>query len=280
MHNDRRDWQMIDAGSGHVGRRVFTALAALAMVLGLGNAPVRAADQEVLVFAAASLKNALDEVGAAYGQATGTKVTTSYAASSALAKQIEQGAPAQMFISADLAWMDHLDTAGLIAKGTRRNLLGNNLVLVAGKDSPQADVAIGQGFDLASLLGDGRLAVGEVTAVPAGRYAKEALTHLGSWGAVESKLAQAENVRAALALVARGEAPLGIVYRTDAAADPTVRIVGTFPADSHQPIIYPAALTTDGANDASLAFLSYLSGPAAKAIFEKYGFTLIGPTAA
>jgi molybdate transport system substrate-binding protein len=280
MHNEWRDWQMIYAESGHVGRRMFTALAALAMVLGLGNAPARAADQEVLVFAAASLKNALDEVGAAYGQATGAKVTTSYAASSALAKQIEQGAPAQMFISADLAWMDHLETAGLIANGTRRNLLGNNLVLVAGKDSPQADVTIGQGFDLAALLGDGRLAVGEVTAVPAGRYAKEALTHLASWASVESKLAQAENVRAALALVARGEAPLGIVYKTDAAADPTVRIVGTFPADSHQPIVYPAALTADGANGASVAFLSYLSGPAAKAIFEKHGFTLIGPTAA
>ena len=268
---------MIEARIGRVGRRAFAALAAVAVVAGLGSGPARAADQEVLVFAAASLKNALDEVGAAYGQATGTKVTASYAASSALAKQIEQGAPAQLFISADLAWMDHLEKAGLIADATRRNLLGNSLVLVAGKDSPQGEVVIGQGFDLATLLGDGRLAVGEVTAVPAGRYAKEALTRLGSWGGVEGKLAQAENVRAALALVARGEAPLGIVYKTDAASDPTVRIVGTFPADSHQPIVYPAALTKDGTGEAALGFLAYLGGPAAKAVFEKHGFTVLGP---
>jgi molybdate transport system substrate-binding protein len=272
---------MIQSPTGGTRRILLSVMAAVSMLAaGSTFAPTRAADQEVLVFAAASLKNALDEVSAAYSQETGTKITTSYAASPALAKQIEQGAPAQVFISADLAWMDHLEKAGLIADGTRRNLLGNSLVLVAGKDSPQADVTIGQGFDLAALLGDGRLAVAEVTAVPAGRYAKEALTHFGSWAGVESKLAQAENVRAALALVARGEAPLGIVYRTDAASDPTVRIVGTFPAESHQPIVYPAALTTAGAKEAALGFLSYLSGPAAKAVFEKHGFTLIGPTAA
>ena len=269
---------MQQARTGGTRRRLLSLVAAAAtLALGGTFAPARAADRDVLVFAAASLKNALDEVGAAYGQVTGTKVTASYAASSALAKQIEQGAPAQMFISADLAWMDHLDKAGLIAAGTRRNLLGNSLVLVAGKDSPQAEVAIGQGFDLAALLGDGRLAVGEVTAVPAGRYAKEALTELDSWGGVAGKLAQAENVRAALALVARGEAPLGIVYKTDAASDPTVRIVGTFPADSHQPIVYPIALTKEGAGDAALAFLAYLGGPAAKAVFEKHGFTVLGP---
>jgi molybdate transport system substrate-binding protein len=268
---------MVDPGLGRAGRRAFTALAAFAMVLGLGAASARAAEEPVLVFAAASLKNALDEVIAAYGQASGTKVTASYAASSALAKQIEQGAPAQLFISADLAWMDHLEQAGLIADGTRRNLLGNSLVLVAGRDSPQAEVAIGQGFDLAALLGDGRLAVGGVTAVPAGRYAREALARLGSWAGVEGKLAQAENVRAALALVARGEAPLGIVYRTDAASEPTVRIVATFPADSHRPIVYPAAMTKDGSGDAAPAFLAYLSGPAAKAVFERHGFTVLGP---
>ena len=274
---------MTNRPNGTARRRVLTAMAGLLAVatsFAAAPAPARAADQEVLVFAAASLKNALDEVIAAYGAQTGTKVTASYAASSALAKQIEQGAPAQLFISADLDWMDYLEQRKLIAEGTRRNLLGNSLVLVAGKDSQQSDVAIGPGFDLAALVGDGRLAVGEVTAVPAGRYAKAALENLGVWGGVEGKLAQAENVRAALALVARGEAPLGIVYKTDAASDPSVRIVGTFPADSHPPIIYPAALTTEGANNSALGFLAYLSGPAAKAVFEKHGFTLIGPTAA
>ena len=251
-------------------------------LLALLAAPQVQADEpkDVLVFAAASLKNALDDVIAGYSSATGTKVTASYAASSALAKQIELGAPAQLFVSADLDWMDYLAQRQLIIDGTRRNLLGNSLVLVAGKDSPQGEVAIGQGFDLAALLGDGRLAVGEVKSVPAGRYAKAALDHLGAWGGVEGKLAQAENVRAALALVARGEAPLGIVYKTDAFSDPTVRIIGTFPADSHPPIIYPAAVTTEGANDRAMDFLSYMAGPAAKATFEKHGFTLLGPTAA
>ena len=197
------------------------------------------------MFAAASLKNALDDVIAAYGKETGTKVTASYAASSALAKQIEQGAPAQLFISADLDWMDYLAERKLIDDATRKNLLGNSLVLVAAKDSAMGPVEIGQGFDLAKLLGDGRLAVGEVKSVPAGKYAKSALEKLGAWGGVEGKLAQAENVRSALALVARGEAPLGIVYKTDAASDPTVKIVGTFPADSHPPIIYPAAVTKE-----------------------------------
>ncbi len=176
---------MTNRPNGTARRRVLTAMAGLLAVaasFAAAPAPARAADQEVLVFAAASLKNALDEVIAAYGAQTGTKVTASYAASSALAKQIEQGAPAQLFISADLDWMDYLEQRKLIAEGTRRNLLGNSLVLVAGKDSQQSDVAIGPGFDLAALVGDGRLAVGEVTAVPAGRYAKAALENLGVMG--------------------------------------------------------------------------------------------------
>lgn len=263
------------AGTVRWVRRTVICLLAL-----LAAPQVQAADQDVLVFAAASLKNALDEVISGYTSATGTKVTASYAASSALAKQIEQGAPAQLFVSADLDWMDYLAQRQLIIDGTRRNLLGNSLVLVAGKDGPQSEVAIGQGFDLAALVGDGRLAVGEVKSVPAGRYAKAALEHLGAWDGVEGRLAQAENVRAALALVARGEAPLGIVYNTDALSDPTVRIVGTFPADSHPPIIYPAALITESANERALDFLSYMAGPAAKAAFQRHGFTLIGPTAA
>lgn len=251
----------------------------LAMLGGIAGTPsaVRAADDGVLVFAAASLKNALDDAIKTYTKETGTKVTASYAASSALAKQIEQGAPAQLFISADLDWMDYLQERSLIVTDSRKNLLGNSLVLVAAKDSQVGEVAIGQGFDLAKLLGGGRLAVGEVKAVPAGRYAKAALESLGTWSSVEGKLAQAENVRAALALVARGEAPLGIVYKTDAASDPTVKIVGTFPADSHPPIIYPAAVTKVGDGSGAAAFLKFLGGPAAKGAFEKQGFELIGP---
>jgi molybdate transport system substrate-binding protein len=264
-------------------RHVLAAMAGL-LALGVGftpgPAPAQAADKDVLVFAAASLKNALDDVIAAYGKETGTKVTASYAASSALTKQIEQGAPAQLFISADLDWMDYLAERKLIDESTRKNLLGNSLVLVAAKDSALGSVAIGQGFDLAKLLGDGRLAIGEVTAVPAGRYAKAALENLGTWGGVEGKLAQAENVRAALALVSRGEAPLGIVYKTDVQSDPSLKIVGTFPADSHPPIIYPVALTKVGADSAAAAgFLKFLGAPTAKAAFEKHGFDLIGPAA-
>lgn len=261
-------------------RQTIARLAGLlAMAVSIAATPLQARADEpgVLVFAAASLKNALDDVIAAYGKETGTKVTASYAASSALAKQIEQGAPAQLFISADLDWMDYLQQRDLIAADTRRNLLGNSLVLVAPKDSQLGEVSMAPGFDLARLLGDGRLAVGNVQSVPAGKYAQAALQKLGAWAGVEGKLAQSENVRAALALVAHGEAPLGIVYKTDAASDPTVRIIGTFPADSHPPIIYPAAVTKVGAGTNAIAFLKYLSSGAAKSACEKQGFTLIGP---
>lgn len=263
-------------------RRTLACLAgALSLVVSFAAAPSRprAAEQDVLVFAAASLKNALDDAIEAYGAETGTKVTASYAASSALAKQIEQGAPAQLFISADLDWMDYLQERQLIVDGTRRNLLGNSIVLVTAKDSPQGAVEVAPGFDLAGLVGDGRLAVGDVKAVPAGKYAKASLERLGVWAGVEGKLAQAENVRAALALVARGEAPLGIVYQTDAASDPTVRIVGTFPEDSHPPIIYPAAVTREGEGSGAAGFLTFLGGAKAKSAFERQGFTLIGPAA-
>ena len=257
-------------------RLVLAALASFA--LAVGAHPARAADEGVLVFAAASLKNALDDVIAAYAKHDKTKVTASYAASSALAKQIEQGAPAQIFMSADLDWMDYLAQRQLIVDGSRKNLLGNSLVLVARKDSKQGEVEIGKGFDLASLLGDGRLAVGTIQSVPAGKYAKAALESLGSWAGVENKLAQAENVRAALALVAQGEAPLGIGYKTDVASDPKLKIVGTFPADSHPPIIYPVALTKVGGDSKEAAeFLKFLSSSTAKDAFEKQGFQLIGP---
>src|SRR4051812_24499820 len=215
------------------GLRAMLAVAAWAVSLAGGLPAARAADQ-VTVFAAASLKNALDDINTAWKAATGKSATISYAASSALAKQIEQGAPADVFISADLDWMAYLSDRKLTKKDTEHQLLGNRIVLVAPADSAtKADIV--KGFDLAGLLADGKLAMGNVDSVPAGKYGKEALEKLGMWASVEKSIAQAENVRAALALVSTGEAPLGIVYQTDAAADPKVRIVGTFPDDSHKP---------------------------------------------
>ncbi len=207
--------------------RIFAILSLFAVLAG---APHAAAAQDTLtVFAAASMKNALDDTNAAFTKATGVKVTASYAASSALAKQIEQGAPADVFVSADLEWMDYVAEHKLIKPDTRVNLLGNRLVLIAPKDSKLDKVDIGQGFDIAKLAGDGRIAVADVKAVPAGLYAKAALEKLGAWKAAEPKLAMAENVRATLAFVARGETPIGIVYETDAKIEPKVKIVGVFP---------------------------------------------------
>ncbi|HTS40708.1 MAG TPA: molybdate ABC transporter substrate-binding protein [Xanthobacteraceae bacterium] len=242
------------------------------------SAPVQAQDQTIIMFAAASMKNALDEVNAAYTKKSGVKVISSYAASSALAKQIEAGAPADLFASADLEWMDYLDQKKLIRDNTRMSLLGNRLVLIAPKDSKIGSVTISQGFDLAKLAGDGKIVTGDVRAVPVGKYAKAALEKLGSWQAAEKQFAMVENVRAALALVARGEAVLGIVYETDAKVEPGVKILGTFPADSHPTIIYPVALTANAKPEAA-AYLSFMRSGNAKAIFEKYGFTfLIKPT--
>ncbi len=244
-----------------------------------GAPPAAVQDKTLTVFAAASMKNALDEANAAYTAKTGTKVVASYAASSALAKQLEQGAPADIFISADTDWMDYSAGKKTISDPTRVNLLGNKSVLIAPKDSKLANVTIGQGFDLAKLAGDGRIATGDVKAVPVGKYAKAALEKLGSWQAAEPKFAMAESVRAALALVARGEAVLGIVYETDAKVEPGVKIIGAFPADSHPAIIYPVAATASAKPDAT-PYLAFLRSAAAKAIFEKYGFTfLIRPTA-
>jgi molybdate transport system substrate-binding protein len=235
--------------------------------------PAWAAD-DVLIFAAASLKNALDAVGAKYAQESGKKFKASYAASSALAKQIEEGAPADIFISADLAWMDYLAEKDLIKADTRADLLGNHLVLVAPKDST-AQTDIVPNFDLSKMLGEGRLATADTRAVPAGKYAKAALEALGVWPSVAGKLAEAENVRAALALVSRGEAPLGIVYQTDAAADPDVKVVAVFPDDSHPPIVYPIALIKSSANPDAAAALEYLNSDAARAIFAEQGFVIL-----
>jgi molybdate transport system substrate-binding protein len=255
-------------------------LAALAAALAIAAAPQNAAaqDQSITVFAAASMKNALDDVDAAFTKKTGIKIVASYDASSALMKQIEAGAPADVFVSADLKWMDYGSQKKLIKDDTRVNLLGNELVLIAAKDSKIDNVTIGPGFDLAKLAGDGRIATGDVQAVPVGIYAKAALEKLGVWASVEPKMAMAANVRAALVLVARGEAPLGIVYATDAKVEPGVKVVGTFPETSHDPIIYPVAATTGAKPDAT-PYLAFLRSSAAKPIFESYGFTfLIKPT--
>jgi molybdate transport system substrate-binding protein len=249
-------------------------LIALTVLLGSTYSPAFAQDKRLTVFAAASMKNALDDISAAYTAKSGVRIVASYAASSALAKQIEQGAPADIFASADTDWMDYAIAKKAVNEPTRINLLGNSLVLIASKDSKLDKVAIGPGFDLAKLAGDGRIATGDVKAVPAGKYAKAALEKLGAWQAAEPKFAMAESVRAALALVARGEAPLGIVYSTDARVEPGVKIVGTFPAGSHPAIIYPVAATTTAKPEAA-GYLAFLRSAAAKAIFEKYGFAFL-----
>ena len=253
---------------------VATAIGGLASVL--VAVPGAVAQEKVIVFAAASLKNALDAVNAACEADVGEQATVSYAASSALARQIEQGAPADVFISADLDWMKYLSDKQLTKPETEVKLLGNRIVLVAPADST-AEAKIEKAFDLAGLLGDGKLAMGDVKAVPAGRYGKAALESLGAWATVEGKVAQAENVRAALKLVSTGEAALGIVYQTDANAEPGVKILAAFPEDSHPPIIYPVAQTMESKDDATPEFLKCLQSAKAKELFEAQGFTVLAP---
>lgn len=251
---------------------IRAATAAVALTLAFGAAP--AAAEDVVVFAAASLKNALDGVAADFQAATGNTVTISYAGSNALAKQIIDGAPADIFLSAATNWMDEVEKAGMVVDGTRADLLGNTLVLIAhGKDA--APVEIGLDFDLAGLLGGGKLAMALVDSVPAGQYGKASLESLGVWAAVEPSVAQADNVRAALALVSTGEAPYGIVYATDAVADDNVTVVGTFPADSHPAIVYPGALLKTAADPADRAFFEALSSDAADAKFTAEGFAIL-----
>jgi molybdate transport system substrate-binding protein len=227
----------------------------------------------LLVFAAASLSDALDEVDAAFTGKTGVHVRASFAASSVLAKQIEAGAPADVFFSADREWMDYLGQRGLLKRGSRRELLSNALVLIAPQDSP-VRLRIVPGFDLAGALVGGRLATADPDSVPAGRYARAALTKLGVWPSVSERLVRAENVRTALEYVARGESPLGIVYQTDARAEKRVRIVDVFPADSHPPITYPVALTA-GARAGSTDYLTFLMSDAARQIFVRRGFVVL-----
>ncbi|WP_315923783.1 molybdate ABC transporter substrate-binding protein [Mesorhizobium sp. SP-1A] len=255
------------------GLGMMAAIGGLAAML-VAAVPAAQAEDNVIVFAAASLKGALDNVNDAWKAETGKSAKISYAASSALARQIEEGAPADIFISADLDWMKYLSDKKLTKADTETRLLGNRIVLVAPADS-KAAVEIGKGFDLAGLLGDGKIAMGDVKAVPAGKYGKAALEALGAWSSVENKVAQAENVRAALKLVATGEAPLGIVYQTDAAVEPGVKIVGTFPQDSHPPIVYPVAVTAESKNADATAFEEYLKSDKAKSLFEAQGFTFL-----
>ena len=236
------------------------------------NAPASA--PAPIVFAAASMKTALDAVADAWNATSGKIVKISYGSSATLAKQIAQGAPADIFISADLEWMDYLEKDNLIRKETRRNRFGNKLVLIAPADS-NINLEIAKGFDLAGAAGDGRIAVCLIDSCPAGIYAKEALESLGVYAAAEPKLAQTEHVRGALSLVARGEAALGIVYATDARADPAVKVIGTFPESSHSPIIYPVALVASSTNQDAAFFLSFLASQAATKIFVEQGFEIL-----
>jgi molybdate transport system substrate-binding protein len=258
--------------------RMFRPVYLLVLLITLAVSGLAHAEDRITVFAAASLKNALDAVAGEWKAASGNEAVISYAASSALAKQIEQGAPADLFVSADLDWMAYLSDKNLTKKDTEVRLLGNRIVLVAPKDS-KAEANLAAGFDLAGLLGNGRLAMANVDSVPAGKYGKASLEALGMWESVKDRLAQAENVRAALALVSTGEAPFGIVYATDAAADQGVRIVAAFPDDSHPPIVYPAAVLAVSDKAAAVDFLSFMQSDKARGLFEAQGFAVLTPPA-
>jgi molybdate transport system substrate-binding protein len=249
-------------------KTVAVTIAALTL---LPIAPARGAD--LTVFAAASLKEALDEQASKFEADTGSKVVVSYAGSNALAKQIEAGAPADVFLSADVDWVDYLDKHKLIRPGTRVDLLRNRLVLIAPADSP-ASLRIAPGFGLAAALGAGRLAMANPDSVPAGKYGRDALRSLGIWTAIEPHMARAENARAALLLVARGEAPFGLVYATDALADRKVRVVDTFAESTHAPIVYPVAIVASSRSRYAQRFVDSLASPAARAIWARHGFTM------
>ena len=242
------------------------------LVLCLLLAPLAARAQQLTVFAAASLTDAFKDVSAEWTKAGHQPLRMSFGASSTLARQIEQGAPANVFASADKKWMDYLADKQLIVADTRKDLLGNDLVLVVPANKPQ-HVAIGPGFDLLAMLGpSGRVATGDPAHVPVGIYAEQALKKLGLWNAVAPRLARADDVRSALLLVERGEAPVGIVYATDAAASKAVMVAGTFPASSHDPVAYPFAVVKSGDTPEARALMTFLSGPEARAIFVQRGF--------
>ena len=253
-------------------RSMHRVVAAIVVLVAAFCLPLAMA-ADVVVFGAASLKEALDDQARQFEAASGNKVVVAYGASNTLARQIESGAPADLFISADLDWMDYVDQKKLAMAGSRVNLLRNSLVLIAPATS-KSTLRIGPGFGLAAALGSDKLAMANPDSVPAGKYGKSALEYLGVWGSVEKQVARAENVRAALALVSRGEAPFGIVYATDALSDRGVRIVDTFPAASHPPIVYPAAIMASSRSPAAKPLLDYLHSAPARAVWEKYGFGL------
>jgi molybdate transport system substrate-binding protein len=261
-------------------RTAIRTLLLVGLVGLVASATAARADETVTVFAAASLKNALDAAGKAFTAGSGLEIRASYAASSALARQIESGAPADLFASADLEWMDDLAGKHLIRPETRVNLLGNRIVVVAPRDGKITDVPFTPDGFAAALGPDGRLATGEVNSVPIGKYAKAAFEKLGLWTGLQPRLAQADNVRAALLLVSRGEAPLGVVYESDAKSDPGVKVVGVFPADSHPPVVYPFAVTAEARGDGAARFLDFLKGAAARPFFEAQGFRVLGAASA
>jgi molybdate transport system substrate-binding protein len=272
--NTSRTGLTIEATRRRLGRLAFgLAIGAVVFTRNLFGGEGRPAAAPV-VFAAASMKTALDAVAAAWKADTGKAVSIAYASSAALARQIEQGAPADIFISADLKWMDYLEKAKLIRAGTRKNLFGNKLVLIEPSDA-DATLEIAKDFDLEGAAGDGKIAVCMIDSCPAGIYAKEALESLGVFARVEPKLAQVDNVRNALNLVSRGEARFGIVYATDAKADPKVKVVGIFPASSHSPIVYPVALVAASANPDAAFFIAFLTSQAATRIFLEQGFEVL-----
>lgn len=251
-----------------IRRLAFTT--SLLLASGLGAACAHA--QDVLVFAAASLTDALGAVATKYEKRGDDEIVLSFTSSSTLARQIESGAPAEIYASADVQWMDYLEDRDLIRARTRQDFVGNRLVLIAPKDSDLKPARLTPGFPLAAWLGDGRLAMGDPEHVPAGIYGKQALRSLEVWNTVRRDVARAEDVRAALELVALGEAPLGVVYTTDALAEDDVKIIGTFPEDAHPPIVYPVALTIESKGQNARAFLDYMLSDEAGAFYKRYGF--------
>ena len=256
------------------GKSLTIGIAILALSLHPSLTARGAEPETVTVFAAASTTNAVTDIGRLYMDEHKAKVRISFASSSTLAKQIDNGAPADIYISANKKWMDYLEAQKMIAPRSRVDLLGNRIVLIVPAQSDVKHIVIKTGFPLDKFLGDGRLAMGDPEHVPAGIYGREALIHLKVWEKVKNKVAAMKDVRAALAMVERGEVPVGLVYSTDAAISRKVRVVGVFPPESHSPIVYPAAVIVDHATPAVERFMAFLGSPAAKTVFERYGFSV------
>lgn len=258
---------------------IGAALSALALTFTFPlTTPLKAQDQPIVVFAAASLKNALDQIAAEWMKESGNRVKFSYAASGVLAKQVENGAPADIFISADLRWMDYVADKKLVKTGTRVNIASNELVVIAKKGSKSEKLEFKPGFDFAARLGNERVAVGAIATTPAGQYTKEALTAIGNWQAVEKKLAEGETVWAALAFVQKGEVPYGILFRTDAITAADIEIVAAIPTNLHKPIIYPAAIVETSKNPKAASFISMLQSKKSLDILQKHGFVTLVTT--